>query len=370
MSQPTFPILDPPIDRETALNQIMVSIAMEELGLSHIKNAEGEKIQFVLGTLPGLIDGPPTLEGIIANNDSVREVMYAMTKNQMLLSNKLSMAFDAPVAFGPTGATGATGATGPFEGAPGATGTTGPTGPTGLTGPTGPTGPTGATGEAGVQGEEGLAGGVGPTGATGPTGSTGPTGISGSTGIPGTTGPTGPTGATGDPGPAGPTGITGVTGTIGPTGATGDPGPTGPTGPPGPNSSSTAGFAANTLGSTISTLLGPANVNLPSAQVLSPDITVNGANTVFTVNTAGRYRVAYQVNTTLALLLGSRLVINGSPYVPSVISPAISLSTFKNEVIVDLTSGSTVSLQLFGLLGVAVLLGNGAGATLMIIRLS
>lgn len=370
MSQPTFPILDPTVDRETALNRIIASIAMEELGLSHISNAEGEKIQFVLGTLPGLVDGPPTLEEITTINDSVGDVMSAMAKNQMLLSNKLSMAFDAPVTFGPTGVTGATGATGSFEGAPGATGATGPTGATGLTGPTGSTGSTGATGEAGIQGVAGSAGGVGPAGATGPTGSTGLTGISGSTGMQGTLGPTGPTGETGATGPAGATGITGVTGDVGATGATGDPGPTGPTGTPGPNPSSTAGFAANTLGATISTLLGPANVNLPSAQVLSPDITVNGANTVFTVNTAGRYRLSYQVNTTLALLLGSQLVINGSPYVPSVISPVVNLFMFKNEVIVDLTAGSTVSLQLFGLLGAAILLGNGAGATLMILRLS
>jgi len=37
------------IKREDAISQIISSIAMEELGLSHILNAEGEKIQFVLG---------------------------------------------------------------------------------------------------------------------------------------------------------------------------------------------------------------------------------------------------------------------------------------------------------------------------------
>jgi hypothetical protein len=96
----------------------------------------------------------------------------------------------------------------------------------------------------------------------------------------------------------------------------------------------------------------------------------NGANTVFTVNTAGRYRISYHVNTTLALLLGARLEINGSPFTPSAITPAANVSSFKNEVIVDLTAGSTVSLELFGLLGVATLLGSGTGASLMIIRLS
>lgn len=103
--------------------------------------------------------------------------------------------------------------------------------------------------------------------------------------------------------------------------------------------------------------------------MLSPDITVNGTNTVFTVATAGRYRISYQINTTLALLVGSRLVINGSVYPPSEISSVVSLFS-KNEVIVDLAANSTIMLQLFGLLGVTTLLNNAAGAILMIIRLS
>ena len=52
MSLPSFPNIDPPIQREDAVNQILSSIAMEELGLSHILNAEGEKLQYILGTLP------------------------------------------------------------------------------------------------------------------------------------------------------------------------------------------------------------------------------------------------------------------------------------------------------------------------------
>ena len=57
MSLPSFPNIDPPIQRENAANQILSSIAMEELGLSNILNAEGEKLQYILGTLPGL-SGP------------------------------------------------------------------------------------------------------------------------------------------------------------------------------------------------------------------------------------------------------------------------------------------------------------------------
>ena len=45
MSLPSFPVVNPPIEREDAVNQILSSIAMEELGLSHILNADGDKLQ-------------------------------------------------------------------------------------------------------------------------------------------------------------------------------------------------------------------------------------------------------------------------------------------------------------------------------------
>lgn len=49
MSLPTFP--SGSISKEDAVNYILTSIAMEELALSHILNAEGEKIQYIIGTL-------------------------------------------------------------------------------------------------------------------------------------------------------------------------------------------------------------------------------------------------------------------------------------------------------------------------------
>ena len=36
MSLPSFPTVDPPINREDAVNQILSSIAMEELGLDEL----------------------------------------------------------------------------------------------------------------------------------------------------------------------------------------------------------------------------------------------------------------------------------------------------------------------------------------------
>ena len=304
MSLPTFPPIEPPLSREGSINEIISSIAAEELSLSHILNAEGEKLQYVLGTLPGL-EAAAALDEVMQVNQSVQETLSSVMEQQMLLTGKLASAMSAPILPGPTGATGATGATGPAEGPVGVTGPTGPTGADGPTGPTGAAGPTGTTG---------------PTGATGATGATGPTGAVGATGA---------TGATGSAGANGAVGVAGITGAAGAAGATGPTGASGPTGATGPNLTSTAGFAANTQGSSVLVALGGSPIPLPNAQVLSPDITANTGNTVFTVATAGTYQISYHVNTTVALLMGTRLVINGVNSIPSTINPVVSLTIIR-----------------------------------------
>ncbi|CEP81101.1 collagen-like triple helix repeat-containing protein [Paraclostridium sordellii] len=203
------------------------------------------------------------------------------------------------------------------------------------------------------------------TGATGPTGPAGPTGATGPTGPTGAVGATGPTGPTGLVGPSGPTGPTGLVGATGPTGPTGLVGPTGPTGSSVTNN---FGYAANTSGSVITVILGGTNIPLPNAQNLS-SVTVNGTNDVFTIINAGTYFIQYQVYTTAALLVNTRLIINGVANTASTISPILSLSSFSSQVIVTVGANTTVSLQMFGLLGAATLLSGSGGATLSIIRL-
>lgn len=149
-------------------------------------------------------------------------------------------------------------------------------------------------------------------------------------------------------------------------------GATGPTGAAGPNPTATAGFAANTQGSTILVALGGTAVPMPNAQVFSPDITTNAGSTVFTVATAGTYEISYHVNTTLSLLLGTRLVINGVNNTASTIAPVVSTSHFENQIKVTLPANSTITLQLYpaAVAGTAILVGGGAGASLTIIRLA
>ncbi|SET77028.1 hypothetical protein SAMN05216389_12639, partial [Oceanobacillus limi] len=162
-------------------------------------------------------------------------------------------------------------------------------------------------------------------------------------------------------------GAPGPTGATGATGPTGAPGATGATGPTGDSVTETSAFAANTGGETIAVVLGGTEVPLPDAQTLD-GITVDGTNTVFTVPEDGRYFISYSINLTASLAVGSRLVINDTPNEASEINPVLTLSNFDGEVIVPLAAGSTISLELFGLAGAAVL-QDGAGATLSIIRI-
>ena len=72
-----------------AVNQILSSIAMEELGLSHILNAEGEKMQYILGTLPGLSGPAATVKDVLNANESVRSLLETAVQNQLFLKAKM-----------------------------------------------------------------------------------------------------------------------------------------------------------------------------------------------------------------------------------------------------------------------------------------
>lgn len=285
MSQPSFPD-NPNLTRDDAVNQILSSIAMEELGLSHIINAEGEKLQYILGTLPGLTGPAATIEDLLSANQSVQSLLQSASYNQLFLKSKMQQALSSSE----------------------------------MTGATGPTGPTGAEGPMGVAGAQGP---------------------------------------TGDPGPTGPTGATGPAGALG---------AVGPVGPTGSNTTQTSAYAYAS-DATITAALGGTPVALPLGQILPTGITVNGANTLFTVAAAGLYRISYAVNTTLSVALNTRIMINGVANTASVVAPLINLSGYSNEFLVNLAANSTVQLQLVGA-SISLTLVTGAGATLQIIRLN
>lgn len=126
--------------------------------------------------------------------------------------------------------------------------------------------------------------------------------------------------------------------------------------------------ALNTSKSTINVVTGGTPVPLPDNQILS-SFTVDEANETFTVPESGTYMISYQAATTTALLLSTRILLNREPLAGSMVSPSLSTTLFTASVFANLTAGDTLQLEMFGLLGTAVL-QSGNGAYLEVIRLS
>jgi len=99
MSFPTIPEISPTIslDRTQVINLLLASVALEELSLAHIINAEAEKLQAVLGTLPGLAITATTISGLLSVNREVRRTLQTVLKKEMLLEFKLEDILDIPL---------------------------------------------------------------------------------------------------------------------------------------------------------------------------------------------------------------------------------------------------------------------------------
>lgn len=95
MSMPEFPEVDPNLTRDQALNMILSSIAMEEVALSHIINAEGEKLQHVLRIHETSCGKKPTVDEVLAVNHSVTSLLDSVSHNQMILKSKMDKVISA-----------------------------------------------------------------------------------------------------------------------------------------------------------------------------------------------------------------------------------------------------------------------------------
>src|SRR5699024_4781758 len=81
MSLPNIPNITPLISLDTCdtINLLLSSIALEEIGLSHILNAEGEKLQLFLKKRSC------HLEDMLTINNSVNKTLKTIVKSQMML---------------------------------------------------------------------------------------------------------------------------------------------------------------------------------------------------------------------------------------------------------------------------------------------
>ena len=89
MSFPNVPNITPEISlkRKDAINLLLTSIAMEELAISHVLNAEAEKLQHV-------IKMEVCFEELMKTNASLERVIKTLIKKEMLLQFKLENIMD------------------------------------------------------------------------------------------------------------------------------------------------------------------------------------------------------------------------------------------------------------------------------------
>jgi len=85
MSMPTIPDIKPKIEIsfEETIKLLLASIALEELSLAHIMNAEAEKVQEVIK-----LGGCNKFDELLCINKSVEKTLKDVIKKEMLLEFK------------------------------------------------------------------------------------------------------------------------------------------------------------------------------------------------------------------------------------------------------------------------------------------
>ncbi len=94
---PNIPNINPDITITwtECISMLLASIALEEMGQAHVINAEAEKLQYILGTLGSKAPlDPPTIDQLLAVNDSICMTLRNVCMNNMMLSYKLQDAIN------------------------------------------------------------------------------------------------------------------------------------------------------------------------------------------------------------------------------------------------------------------------------------
>lgn len=94
MSQANIPNITPiiTVTLDQSATLLLSSIAMEELALAHIMNAEAEKLQFLLGTLHSTTTSPSSVgfDQLLIINKSVQKTLEDVILKEVLLQMKFS----------------------------------------------------------------------------------------------------------------------------------------------------------------------------------------------------------------------------------------------------------------------------------------
>lgn len=104
----------------------------------------------------------------------------------------------------------------------------------------------------------------------------------------------------------------------------------------------------------IAVVLSGTDIPLPNDQQLN-NVTVNVGSNTFTVQQSGTYELEYHVYLTTPILVSSRIQVNGTQITDSVVNPVVPTNYLTKKATVNLIAGDSLSLQLYNLLGVAIL---------------
>lgn len=172
-------------------------------------------------------------------------------------------------------------------------------------------------------------------------------------------------GARGAKGDKGEQGIQGVQGERGEQGAVGEKGEQGD---PATNFTVSHMSAIHTSGVSLDVNVAGVNIPLSGAKILN-GFSVNASNEEFTVGESGNYFLIYNIKTRDNTTVKTRVVRNGALLSGTVRSSSVPTTIFNISMIVNLSQGDVISLQLYDL-NSSVTLQGGAGASLVLIRLN
>lgn len=88
MGMPTFPNIKNPASQEEIIDRLLETIALEELALAHLVNAEAEKVQAVVKA--GIM-GPVSAEEVHEINIGVAKVLDMAAQKEDRLHRKLKL---------------------------------------------------------------------------------------------------------------------------------------------------------------------------------------------------------------------------------------------------------------------------------------
>lgn len=98
MSQPTLPNITPTIslNMDQTIAMLLSSIALEEMAMAHLVNAEAEKMQYVLGTLESRLKNAvaPNFEQLLEVQCSIGKMMNQILNKDMQLNTRFQHVLD------------------------------------------------------------------------------------------------------------------------------------------------------------------------------------------------------------------------------------------------------------------------------------